>query len=47
MKTNGKGARLFTFQPTRSVPDGVFAIATANNKETGDTSEFSKARIVE
>jgi hypothetical protein len=47
VKTNGKGARVFTFQPTRSVPDGVFAIATVKNKETGDPSEFSKARIVE
>jgi trimeric autotransporter adhesin len=35
------------FGPAQVVPVGAFVTATATNKATGDTSEFSNARLVE
>jgi trimeric autotransporter adhesin len=37
----------FGFSPLQKVPVGQFITATATNKKTGDTSEFSQARVVE
>jgi trimeric autotransporter adhesin len=46
--TNGQGnTGLFGFAPFQKVPVGQFITATATRKDTGDTSEFSKARVVE
>ncbi len=45
--TNRQGTASFTFAPTRTVPEGQFVTATATNNSTGDTSEFSRARVVQ
>ena len=37
----------FGFAPFQKVPVGQFITATATNKKTGDTSEFSEATVVE
>jgi hypothetical protein len=37
----------FRFAPLQEVTDGEFITATATNKATGDTSEFSGAKRVE
>ncbi len=44
--TNRQGNASFSFAPFQTVPVGQFITATATNKRTGDTSEFSQARIV-
>src|SRR5215210_5066545 len=46
-KTDRQGKASFSFAPFPKVPVGQFVTATATNKKTGDTSEFSKARVVE
>jgi hypothetical protein len=45
--TNRQGNASFGFSPSQKVPVGDFITATATRKDTGDTSEFSRARIVE
>jgi len=45
--TNRRGNASFGFAPAQTVPEGRFITATATRKDTGDTSEFSRARIVE
>ena len=45
--TNRQGNASFTFGPNQKVPVGQFVTATATNRATGDTSEFSAARRVE
>jgi trimeric autotransporter adhesin len=45
--TNRRGKASFSFAPTQVVPVGQFITATATRKATGDTSEFSRARVVE
>ena len=45
--TNRQGKASFGFSPAAKVPVGDFITATATRKDTGDTSEFSRARIVE
>ena len=45
--TNRQGNASFSFAPSQKVPVGQFITATATNKKTGDTSEFSEARVVE
>ena len=45
--TNRQGEATFGFAPSQKVPVGQFITATATNKKTGDTSEFSQARVVE
>jgi CSLREA domain-containing protein len=45
--TNRRGKASFSFAPTQVVPVGQFITATATRKATGDTSEFSQARVVE
>jgi trimeric autotransporter adhesin len=47
VSTNRNGNASFTFTPARAVPEGAFVTATATNKATGDTSEFSNAKRVE
>ena len=37
----------FGFAPIQKIPKDQFITATATNKKTGDTSEFSRARVVE
>ena len=37
----------FSFSPFQKVPLGQFITATATNKSTGDTSEFSQAKPAE
>ena len=44
--TNDSGNASFTFQSRKKVPNGQVVTATATNKSTGDTSEFSKACTV-
>jgi trimeric autotransporter adhesin len=44
--TNRRGHASFSFSPVSIVPVGSYVTATATNKATGDTSEFSEARIV-
>jgi trimeric autotransporter adhesin len=44
--TNDGGDASFTFQTRKKVPTGQVVTATATNKSTGDTSEFSKACMV-
>lgn len=46
-KTDRQGNASFSFAPAQKVPTGQFITATATNKKTGDTSEFSEARVVE
>jgi hypothetical protein len=45
--TNRRGKAAFTFGPDQKVPVGQVITATATNKQTGDTSEFSAGRRVE
>ena len=45
--TNRRGNASFSFAPAQTVPVGQFITATATRKDTGDTSEFSQARVVE
>jgi trimeric autotransporter adhesin len=45
--TNKQGNATFGFGPDQKVSVGQFITATATNKKTGNTSEFSQARIVE
>jgi trimeric autotransporter adhesin len=45
--TNKLGNASFGFAPAQTIPVGEFITATATNKATGDTSEFSQARVVE
>jgi CSLREA domain-containing protein len=45
--TDRQGKATFSFGPSQVVPAGQYVTATATNKNTGDTSEFSNARIVE
>lgn len=45
--TDRQGKATFSFEPSQVVPAGQYVTATATNKNTGDTSEFSNARIVE
>lgn len=45
-KTDGSGNLDFSFG-SANLDEGEFVTATATDKETGDTSEFSKARLVE
>jgi large repetitive protein len=47
VSTNRNGNASFTFTPALAVPEGAFVTATATNKATGDTSEFSNAKRVE
>lgn len=47
VKTDRSGAAPFSFAPSQTVPEGRYITATATNKATGDTSEFSNARVVE
>jgi hypothetical protein len=47
VNTNRNGNASFTFTPTQAVPEGAFVTATATNRATGDTSEFSNAKRVE
>ena len=44
--TNKDGVATFTFQTRKKVPKGQVVTATATNKSTGDTSEFSEAVVV-
>ena len=45
--TDRRGNATFSFAPFQKVvPVGQFITATATNKKTGDTSEFSRAKIV-
>ena len=45
--TDLQGQASFSFAPNQVVPVGQFVTATATRMTTGDTSEFSEARIVE
>jgi CSLREA domain-containing protein len=45
--TNRQGLASFSFAPSQKVPVGSFITATATRNSTGDTSEFSQARVVE
>ena len=45
--TNKQGKASFGFSPSQKIPVGHFVTATATRKDTGDTSEFSRARRVE
>jgi hypothetical protein len=45
--TNRQGDASFNFAPFQKVPTGQFITATATNKKTGDTSEFSGANDVD
>jgi CSLREA domain-containing protein len=45
--TNRQGNASFGFAPDQEVLAGRYITATATNKKTGDTSEFSQARVVE
>ena len=45
--TNRRGNASFSFTPSQTVPVGQFITATVTRKSTGDTSEFSQARVVE
>ncbi len=47
VKTDRRGMAPFSFAPSQTVPEGRFITATATNKATGDTSEFSAAKRVE
>ena len=48
VRTNRQGnTGTFSFAPAQKVSVGEFITATATNKRTGDTSEFSQARVVE
>jgi trimeric autotransporter adhesin len=47
VQTNRQGNASFSFAPSEEVPVGRFITVTATRKDTGDTSEFSRARIVE
>jgi CSLREA domain-containing protein len=44
--TNRQGNASFGFAPFQTVPAGRFITATATREATGDTSEFSRARVV-
>jgi trimeric autotransporter adhesin len=44
--TNRQGNASFDFAPFQTVSEGQFITATATREATGDTSEFSRARIV-
>jgi CSLREA domain-containing protein len=46
VRTNSSGDATFTFQTRKKVPNGQVVTATATDKSTGDTSEFSKACTV-
>jgi hypothetical protein len=46
VRTNRQGKAPISFSTT-AASEGEFITATATNKRTGDTSEFSKAKIVE
>jgi CSLREA domain-containing protein len=46
LSTNSSGDATFTFQTRKKVPTGQVLTATATDKSTGDTSEFSKACMV-
>ena len=46
VSTNRQGFASFSFAPFQEVTVGDFVSATATNKKTGDTSEFSQARVV-
>jgi CSLREA domain-containing protein len=45
--TNRQGNASFGFAPAQEIPEGQFITATATRSATGDTSEFSEARVVE
>jgi CSLREA domain-containing protein len=45
--TDGDGIIPFTFEPPKTVKEGLFVTATATNNSTGDTSEFSAAVAVD
>src|SRR5215210_7301073 len=45
--TNRQGQASFGFAPAQEIPEGEFITATATRNSTGDTSEFSEARVVE
>ena len=44
--TNRQGNARFRFTPFQNVPERQFITATATREATGDTSEFSRARVV-
>jgi CSLREA domain-containing protein len=44
--TNANGNDSFSFKPENQVPEGQNITATATRNSTGDTSEFSTARVV-
>jgi CSLREA domain-containing protein len=46
VKTDSSGDATFTFTTRKKVPKGQVVTATATNQTTGDTSEFSKAVVV-
>jgi hypothetical protein len=46
MTTDRRGNTPFGFTPAQKVSVGRLVTATATNKKTGDTSEFSEARVV-
>jgi hypothetical protein len=47
VQTDRQGDASFSFAPFQKVPTGRFITATATNKKTGDTSEFSQANDVD
>ena len=47
VSTDGQGNASFSFAPPRKVSEGQFVTATATERATGDTSEFSRAKVVE
>lgn len=47
VSTDRRGNASFSFAPFQKVSVGQFISATATNQATGDTSEFSRARLVE
>ena len=46
VSTNSSGDASFTFTSRKKVPKGQVVTATATDKTTGDTSEFSEAKLV-
>ena len=47
VRTNRKGKTSFTFTPPAAFSAGEVVTATATRNSTGDTSEFSQARVVQ